>query len=167
MSVTGESVSTGKVEISVSYERQEGRGSNQYAVWIEDLNGNLVKTLYVTRFTAKGGYVERPDCTPVWREKAHAPALTEAQVDAITAPTPQTGVQVYTWDGTNLNGEPVEKGNYTFVVEANLLGASRVIFTGEVALGTESTVSPAPQYTTPEESANKNMITAVTARVIP
>ncbi|MCD8029788.1 MAG: DUF2271 domain-containing protein [Bacteroides sp.] len=46
----------GKLEITVDYKRQDGRGSNQYAVWVEDAVGNLVKTLYVTQFTADGGY---------------------------------------------------------------------------------------------------------------
>ncbi|MDR2037847.1 MAG: DUF2271 domain-containing protein [Bacteroidales bacterium] len=50
----------GVLEITVSYVRQSGHGSNQYAVWIEDSVGKLVKTLYVTQFTAKGGYVRRP-----------------------------------------------------------------------------------------------------------
>lgn len=36
---------TGRLDITVSYEKQSGWSSNQYAVWIEDSDGNFVKTI--------------------------------------------------------------------------------------------------------------------------
>ena len=42
------------VEVSFEYERQQGPGSNQYAVWIENEQGEVVRTLFVTSFTTKG-----------------------------------------------------------------------------------------------------------------
>ena len=63
-----------KLEVSFDYERQAGPGSNQYAVWVEDVNGRVIKTLFVTSFTTKGrargneplvrGYKKRPLCVP-------------------------------------------------------------------------------------------------------
>ena len=63
-----------KLEVSFNYQRQNGPGSNQYAVWIENEKGEVVKTLFVTSFTTKGrvrgneqpmrGYVKRPACVP-------------------------------------------------------------------------------------------------------
>jgi len=59
------------IEIEFDYEKQAGPGSNQWAVWIEDEAGAIVKTLFVTSFTADGGYVPRPACTPIWVGKAN------------------------------------------------------------------------------------------------
>ena len=62
------------LEVSFDYQRQAGPGSNQYAVWIENEKGNVVKTLFVTSYTTKGrarggerpkrGYIVRPACVP-------------------------------------------------------------------------------------------------------
>ncbi|MCC8188666.1 MAG: DUF2271 domain-containing protein [Bacteroides sp.] len=157
----------GKLEITVDYKRQDGRGSNQYAVWVEDAVGNLVKTLYVTRFTAGGGYKKRPDCTPLWVTKAHAPSLSKEQIDAFSGATPQTGAHVYTWDGTDQEGKETEPGSYTFVVEATYLGSHIVLFKGEFDTGhTEITLTPEPEFNS-DESQNRDMIQKVTARYIP
>ncbi|MBO6029420.1 MAG: hypothetical protein J6P75_09500, partial [Bacteroidales bacterium] len=66
----------GSLELSFQYNKQPGPGYNQYAVWIENVDGQVVKTLYVTEFTAKGrsrdgskparGYTYRTSCTPTW-----------------------------------------------------------------------------------------------------
>ena len=40
--------------VSFDYQRQAGPGSNQYAVWIENGKGDVVKTLFVTSYTTKG-----------------------------------------------------------------------------------------------------------------
>ena len=64
------------LEVSFDYQRQAGPGSNQYAVWIENEKGDVVKTLFVTSYTTKGrarggeqpkrGYIVRPACVPTW-----------------------------------------------------------------------------------------------------
>ena len=48
-----------KLEVSFNYEKQAGGGSNQYAVWIEDAKGRVVKTLFVTAFTTKEQSITR------------------------------------------------------------------------------------------------------------
>ena len=52
-----------RLEISFRFQRG-GIASSQYAIWIEDETGKLVRTLYVTSFTAKGGYEYRKDAVP-------------------------------------------------------------------------------------------------------
>lgn len=158
----------GKLEITVSYERQPGHGSNQYAIWIEDGNGGLVKTLFVTEFTAKGGYVKRPACVPVWVEKANPTAMTEKQIDAFSGATPKSGDHTYTWDLTDESGKTVKPGDYTFVVEATLTGGgSKVVFTDKVNIqGEQADFSPSPKFTSDDEK-NKGMIKSVTARFVP
>ena len=53
-----------RLEISFRFQRG-GIASSQYAIWIEDETGKLVRTLYVTSFTAKGGYEYRKDAVPI------------------------------------------------------------------------------------------------------
>ena len=50
----GEAAKAKTLEVSFDYQRQAGPGSNQYAVWIENEKGDVVKTLFVTSYTTKG-----------------------------------------------------------------------------------------------------------------
>ena len=47
-------ISAKSVELSFNYQKQSGAGSNQYAVWVENSEGKVVRTLVVTSFTSKG-----------------------------------------------------------------------------------------------------------------
>ena len=136
----------GTVELSFNYTKQAGPGSNQYAVWIEDAAGKVVKTLFVTEFTSKGrsrdgskparGYTYRTSCMPTWVKHVGAESLTDEQMDAFTGATPaQSGVQTFTWDFTDQAGKPVAKGNYRVYLEATYNGNSVVTYTGTVTSG--------------------------------
>ena len=61
-----EGLKQSEVVISFNYQKQFGFASNQFAVWIEDINGNHVKTLYATFYTAKGGYLDRAESLRMW-----------------------------------------------------------------------------------------------------
>lgn len=133
----------GSLEISFSYTKQAGPGSNQYAVWIENAQGEVVKTLFVTEFTAKGrsrdgskpqrGYTYRTSCVPTWVRHVDAENLTDEQMDAFTGSTPaESGVQTFTWDFTDQAGQQVPKGIYRFFIEATYNGNSIVTHYGEV-----------------------------------
>jgi len=47
---------SGHVAISFGYVKQSGSASNQFAVWIEDMSGNYLQTVFATRWTANGGF---------------------------------------------------------------------------------------------------------------
>ncbi|MDR2476013.1 MAG: DUF2271 domain-containing protein [Bacteroidales bacterium] len=156
-----------RVEVTVTYERQSGRGSNQYAVWIENEQGKLIRTLFVTRFTANGGYSVRPDCTPTWVNKASPSTLSQQQVDAFSGATPASGKHVCMWDLTDESGKIVPPGNYNFLVEGTLLMQSRVLFKGTISITNQKTTRKAvPEYTS-DGSTRKNMISAVEATYYP
>lgn len=123
-----------RLEISLRF-RRGGIASSQYAIWIEDETGRLVRTLYATSFTAKGGYEYREDAIPVWVSKAKPQTMSFAQVDAITGATPRNGILTYQWDGTDDKGNRVPPGNYKFFVEGTLYWKSRVLYSGELAWG--------------------------------
>lgn len=129
------------LELSFEYVKQSGPGSNQYAVWVENSNGEVVRTLFVTSFTTKGrargneelvrGYKKRPDCVPTWVKNAKADNLTDKQIDAFTGATPQAnGKQTFKWDFKDAKGKAVAKGTYKICMEATLYGKSVIMYTG-------------------------------------
>lgn len=166
----------GDLEISFNYNKQSGPGSNQYAVWIENTDGQVVKTIFVTEFTSKGrvrdgvrerGYTFRPTCMPTWVKHVKAESLSDEQMDAFTGATPaSSGVQTFTWDFTDQAGNPVPKGEYRFYVEATYNGPSIVTYSGTVSSGQKAgDVQFITEYT--EESEDrKDMISNVRVRLL-
>jgi len=122
-------------EISFTYARQSGSASNQFAVWIEDTNGQLIKTLYVTKWTASNGYKTRPTSIPLWIKKTNRAEMTVSQVDAVSGATPRAGTLSYTWDGTNSRGAAVPAGDYILVLEGTLRWENQVYYRAPIALG--------------------------------
>jgi hypothetical protein len=159
-------VPNGKLYIHFDYEKQPGPGSNQWAVWIEDSEGAIVKTLFVTRFTADGGYIPRPSCTPLWVAKAHPGDWSQEAIDAISGATPSSGLQSYTWDLTDTNGNSVGAGNYVLMIEATLYGESVVIYKKPFMLGLkEWSLHSEPIYSSDDET-HRNMIRSVVVKYL-
>ena len=165
----------GSLEISFNYTKQAGPGSNQYAVWVENADGQVVKTLFVTTFTAKGrsrdgskparGYTYRTSCTPTWVQHVNAEALSDEQMDAFTGATPaESGVQTFTWDFTDQAGQPVAKGTYRFFLEATYNGASVVTYTGTVTFGAPAADLPVETTYIEKSDERIDMITDVHVR---
>ena len=123
------------VEISFDYTRLSGRASNQFAVWIENAQGQYVKTLYATRWTARGGWRRRPTSIPIWVSRAGLSELTRVQVDAISGATPRSGALVFAWDGTDRRGVAVPPGNYVIFLEGTLRWENQVLFSAPIRLG--------------------------------
>lgn len=172
--VGGTATKVNTLEVSFDYQRQDGPGSNQYAVWIENEKGEVVKTLFVTSFTTKGrtrgneqpmrGYVKRPACVPTWVKTVKANELSEVQLDAITGATPQvSGTQTFTWDFTDRQGKAVRQGTYRVRVEATLFNTSIIIYTGVFSTKDKTgSVTLTSELTKPDEK-HKNMVTNVKA----
>ncbi len=152
-----------KEQLTISFDfRRGGIASSQYAIWIEDEEGKLVRTLYATFFTVKGGYEYREDAIPLWVSKASPKKMTDTQVDAITGATPGNGKLTYIWDGTDQNGTRVPKGKYHFFVEGTLYWKSRVLFSGIVDWGGDEQVSiPVETRYFNKSSVNKDMISSI------
>jgi hypothetical protein len=125
----------GKVVIEFDYKNQSGRASNQFAVWIEDTGGNFVNTLYVTRYTANGGFRVRPDSIRIWVERSGLASMQQSEIDAIAGATPRAGALSYTWDLTDANGDKVSPGEYNFFVEGTLRWKNLVLYSGTITVG--------------------------------
>ncbi len=153
-----------RLEISFRLQRG-GIASSQYAIWIEDETGQLVRTLYATSFTAEGGYEYRKDAIPVWVSKAKPQTLSSTQIDAITGATPSNGIVTYQWNGTDDKGNRVSAGTYTFFIEGTLYWKSRIVYTGKVDWGGKVQDSiPIKVKRFHSSKNNENMITELKAR---
>jgi hypothetical protein len=162
------------LEVSFNYLKQAGPGSNQYAVWIENEKGEVVKTLFVTSFTTKGrvrgneqpmrGYLKRPNCVPTWVKTVKAESLSDQQLDAVTGATPKAnGKQTFSWDFTDQQGKKVKDGKYYVKVEATLYQASSIVYTGSFSSKDKAgNVALTSKLTEPAES-HQGMITDVKA----
>ena len=139
------------LEVSFDYQRQAGPGSNQYAVWIENEKGDVVKTLFVTSYTTKGQTVK-------------ADEKTDQQLDAVTGATPQAGgMQSFTWDFTDEQGKAVPQGSYKVVVEATLFFDSDIIYSGTFSTKDKAGDIKLTSTLTKEDEQHKNMVTNVKA----
>ena len=144
--VTGLQEQASQVEVSFDYTKQLGVGSNQFAVWIENAQGQYVKTLYATRFTANGGWRRRAQALPVWVRQSNAADMDRVHIDAISGPTPKTGSLRYSWDGTDNAGRALGEGQYRIMVEATLRMDNRVLYTAMVRLGERGQTTAQPRY---------------------
>jgi hypothetical protein len=143
---SGEPQESEYVEFNVAFNRQSGYATNQFVVWIEKADGEFVKTVAVTKFTANGGYKNRPDALKLWRERG---GLDD--VDAVTAATPK-GKAVYRWTLDDYSVKRVANGDYIYFVEGNLRWGNRVIFSGAITVGESVICGPAERELVLEES---------------
>lgn len=153
-------------ELVISFDfKRGGIASSQYAIWIEDTKGNLVRTLYATSFTAKGGYTYREDAIPLWVGKSNLSKMSARQVDGITGATPKNGRLIYIWDGKNDVGKALPKGIYHFYVEGTCYWKSRILYVGSVEWMGENQPNIKIQQKRFHQSANNtDMITNVKAQ---
>ena len=88
-----------EVTISVGAgECWKQKSEPQFSVWLEDENGNFIRTLYVTQRASKKNWrmspkEGRPESLPVWYHKSkNKAAKTENELDAVTSATPKGGI---------------------------------------------------------------------------
>lgn len=145
------------VAITFDYEKQQGYASNQFAVWIENEAGEQIKTLFVTKFTANGGFEKRPDAIPTWVSRSGA--AQNDTVDAASGATPKAGALRFVWDLTDEHGARVPNGTYTYFVEGTLRWKNSVLFSGEITLDGEAAVTNATAVYTYADSGEQAALT--------
>lgn len=105
-------------ELVLKFEKGEAHNYPSFVVWIEDLKGNYIETLYITKSVGTGifnyGEPEKgkwipsqkryPASLPYWGHKRgvaasdglYIPDSTSYLIDGITGATPQTNFDLYT-----------------------------------------------------------------------
>jgi hypothetical protein len=133
------STSPKTINTNLEFEITAGKSHNypSFAIWIEDLDGNYIETLYVTEYFAKGvfghgelepgkwknesGEARRPATLPYWSHKRnqkandglYAPAPETAVPDALTGATPKGNFVLET--GTKMSNDK----SYRVLFEVN------------------------------------------------
>ena len=157
-------------EVTFSFTRQGGTASNQYAVWIEDAQGQYVKTLYATRWTANGGWRRgegrRAASIPVWVRQADVANKSRTQIDALTGATPRTGALTYTWDGTNSVGAAVPNGEYVLLIEGSLRWENHVLYRAPLRLGQAAATPAVRSEYAGDSTVERSMISDVRVRTL-
>lgn len=149
------------IDIVFEFERQSTEASNQIAIWVEDTEGNLIKNIYVTDFTAEGGYQVREDALNHWVEKADPAEMDESEIDAFSGATPTAGTLSYTWDGTDENGQKVEAGQYKIFIEGTLYWSSNVVYEALIDTGMSTESIEVTSVYSESDNTNKDMISNV------
>lgn len=101
------------------------------AMWLEDADGRLVKTLYVSQELSAGEYKIGNAC-PDWVKQAHWDAVPKSDVDAVTAPTPNVGSEAKVFDLAALG---IPAGVYQFKFQMHVLEDHNVLFRAPVTVG--------------------------------
>ncbi|MCL1829304.1 MAG: DUF2271 domain-containing protein [Oscillospiraceae bacterium] len=127
---------SGEVTVTFDYKRQTGSASNQFAIWVEDTDGNYINTICATKWTANGGYKSRPDSVALWVEKSGISSLPDYYADAVSGATPRvSGSLSYTWNLKDVNGDTVSPGEYKVFIEGTLRWKNHVIYSGVITIG--------------------------------
>ena len=153
-----------KESVSVTFDTQHQNtlASNQYAIWVENADGNLIRTLYVSDFTGnRRGYERRKDALNHWVTKADPSDLTDKQMDAVSGPTPEDGSHTFTWDLKDNDGNQVPAGIYRIRVEGTLYWQSNVVYTGSFDTENPGKTEVSEERSEPDNHANEAMITNV------
>lgn len=123
------------IDISFDFNRVSGPASNQVAVWVEDADENVVRTLYVSDFTGRArGYEKRKDALKHWVADAKPEKMTDQEIDAVSSATPNNGIQKISWDLTDSEGREVPAGTYRICLEGTLFWSSNVLYSGDIDL---------------------------------
>ena len=127
------------VDIELNYTRLSGYSTNQYAIWVETETGVYVKTIFVTKFTGRGGWKKRPDSLPEWVKSSKASSLDVKALDAFTGATPKQGVVKHFWDFTDASGKKLLSGNYVLRIEATTRGKNKIDYFARI--GKDGTIT--------------------------
>lgn len=131
--------STAEMVVDFTYvaESSDGRVNNPYiAVWVEDLDGNLVETISVWYAQSDDGGRWLDDLSS-WYNASGGEALTSGATRA-------AGTYSVVWDATGIDGSAVSSGQYVVYVESAREHGPHSITAVEVALGAEDVVAALP-----------------------
>lgn len=162
-SATQTNVVENQLKVEFLFKRGETISSNQIALWIEDKQGNVVKTIGITRFAAEGGFSRRRDILKNWVTRAKANEMSRSQFELISSPTPSNGQNQKYWNGVNDAGNIVLDGEYTIFLEGTLYLSSNVVYSQDILIenGKISLVGDVKTVFSEETQRNRDMITNV------
>lgn len=128
----GKNAAKGFLEISYRFKKASGvQPSYQTAIWLEDENGDLARTLFVSEYLSYGGFHDSTIC-PNWSRKANWDNIDESMFDAVTAATPSTGENSLKVDCQKENIAP---GTYRCCVQVHIVENYNIMYCGTIKIG--------------------------------
>lgn len=101
------------------------------AIWLEDAKGAFVRTLYVSTELSNGEYKLGNIC-PDWARQAKWEKVAKAEIDAVTAATPNVGTANMAFDLAALGLAP---GVYQFKLQVHITEQQNVLHYGTFTAG--------------------------------
>jgi hypothetical protein len=134
------------------------------AIWLEDQNGRLVKTLFVSHDLSSTEY-RMGDACPDWVNQAHWEKAEPSLVDAVTGPTPNVGSGALAFDVATLN---LAAGAYQFKLQVHISDKYNVLYTGRLSIGAASNEATLDILYSPSKApGGTEFVRDVRARYVP
>jgi hypothetical protein len=153
----------GKLEIS--YLVTSNDASRFTAVWLENEGGELSKTLFVSSELAQGAFTVEGDICPDWIKKAHWEKASQAEVDAVSGPTPSVGSGSLSFDLKKLGISP---GVYFFCMQIHIHDNYNILYKGEIRLGEKPAEVQAEVFYSPARFVSaEDLLRDVRVRFLP
>ncbi len=152
-------------KLQVTYLVSSEDSSRFTAVWLENEGGELVKTLFVSTELAQGAFTVEGDICPDWIKKSHWEKASQAEVDAVSGPTPTAGSGSLSFD---LKKHGISPGVYFFCMQIHIHDNYNILYKGQIRLGDEpSEVQPEVSYSPKKYDSVEDLLHDVRVRYTP
>jgi hypothetical protein len=152
-------------KLQISYLVTSDDGSRFAAVWLENEKGELVKTLFVSNELAQGAFTVEGDICPDWSKKAHWEKASQAEVDAVSGPTPSAGLGSLSFD---LKKHGILPGVYFCCMQVHIHENYNILYKGKILLGEKPAESqPETFYSPARYESAQDLVRDVKLRFTP
>lgn len=134
----GDPIPTGaELQVNFTFATSDGRARNPYiVVWIEDASGAMVNTVALWFRRNQNRYLSH---LTRWYD-AESTLLNDGGTDnleAVAGASRAAGSYQVVWDGTDVDGRPVAKGNYVLCIEAAREHGPYELATGPITIAND------------------------------
>ena len=156
---------TGQLAVSFLYmPPSEIEPTYHTCMWLEDKNGKLVKTLFVSNELSANEY-KQGDACPNWVKQASWATAPKSLVDAVTGPTPNVGSGAMVYD---LNALGLKPGSYVFCFQVHIVDKHNVLYRGTVNAGQSAQeVKIEVLYSPGKPPGDENIVRDVYVKYVP
>jgi len=152
-------------QLEITYLVTSNDASRFTAIWLENEGGELVKTLFVSTELAQGAFTVEGDICPDWLKKAHWEKASQAEVDAVSGPTPSVGSGSLSFD---LKKHGISPGVYFFCMQIHIHDNYNILYRGQIRLGEKPAEAQAEVFYSPTRFASaEDLLRDVRARFTP
>ncbi len=151
--------------LQVTYLVSADDASRFTAVWLEKETGELVKTLFASSELAQGAFTVEGDICPDWIKKSHWEKASQAEVDAVSGPTPTAGSGSLSFD---LKKHALSPGVYVFCMQIHIHDNYNILYKGPIRLGDKPAEAQVEVFYSPKRyEAAEDLLHDVKVRFTP